>query len=308
MTINCHLCEKEFPVQWRLERHLNRKKPCAITSQKTTKTSQKKTKTSQNTTKTSQNSRYSCDYCDRSYKHNWHLNRHIKTCKDKIAIEKKRKFEEDKLRKELEELRTKNLEKISFEELKQRMAEMEEQIKNQKPQTQNIYNTTNNNIININLNEYGNENINFLKNPKYKKVIAQILGSGINGLQKYIQYKYCNLEVPENLTIKYTNKKHKDIYVRTDNVWEARNKHEVMDELYDKEKNVEEVLQVYEHLNNLQETDDIDKNEEKFMNDINEFYDNEENEEFIKKELGKLKDETLNQLYNCYKKNKVQFN
>ena len=124
---------------------------------------------------------------------------------------------------------------------------------------------------------------------------------------KYIQYKYCNPEKPENLTIKYTNKRQKDIYVRADNTWKVRNKHEVMDELYDKDKNVEEVLQVYEHLNDLNENDEIDLNQEKFMNDINDFYDNEDNDEYVKRELCKLKDETLNQLYNCYKENKGQF-
>ena len=32
-----------------------------------------------------------------------------------------------------------------------------------------------------------------------------------------------------------------------------------------------------------------------------------ETNDFLKKELGKLKDETLNQLYNCYKENKHHF-
>ncbi len=86
MTVLCHRCGKEFPAQWRLGRHLNRKKPCIKPSQKTTKTSQKNTTSSQKTTKTSQNIRYSCEYCNRSYKHNWHLTRHIKTCKDRISI------------------------------------------------------------------------------------------------------------------------------------------------------------------------------------------------------------------------------
>ena len=95
MTVLCHRCDKEFPAQWRLERHLNRKKPCIKPSQKTTKTSQKKTTSSQKTTKTSQNIRYSCEYCNRSYKHNWHLTRHLKTCKDRISImEFKKKKEE----------------------------------------------------------------------------------------------------------------------------------------------------------------------------------------------------------------------
>jgi len=312
MTVMCHRCGKEFPAQWRLERHLNRKKPCIKPSQKTTKTYQKNTKLSQKTTKTSQNIRYSCKYCNRSYKHNWHLTRHLKTCKDRISIMefKKKKEEEEtseigKIKKELE--KEKNYKLNELDELRKKVSEMEDLIKNQKPQTQNIYNTTNNNIININLNEYGSENVNFLKNPEYKKAFAKILGSGINGLQKYIQYKYCNPEAPENLTIKYTNKRQKDIYVRADNTWKVRNKHEVMDELYDKDKNVEEVLQVYEHLNDLNENDEIDQNQEKFMNDINDFYDNEDNDEYVKKELCKLKDETLNQLYNCYKENKGQF-
>ena len=102
--------------------------------------------------------------------------------------------------------------------------------------------TNSNNTVNITVNDYGQENVNYLKDSKYKRIINKILGNGMLGLQQYIKFKYCNPEAPENLTIKYTNKRHKDIYVRTDNTWEVRNKHEVMDELYDRDKNVEEVL------------------------------------------------------------------
>ena len=59
-------------------------------------------------------------------------------------------------------------------------------------------NNTVNNTVNVTVNDYGKENINYLENNKYKKLITQILGNGMLGLQQYIKYKYCNPQQPEN--------------------------------------------------------------------------------------------------------------
>ena len=63
----------------------------------------------------------------------------------------------------------------------------------------------------------------------YKRILNKILNSGIYGIQKYIQYKYCNPEQPQNLTIKYTNQKSSNLMIRKQDEWIPRDKHEVID-------------------------------------------------------------------------------
>ena len=81
-----------------------------------------------------------------------------------------------------------------------------------------------------------------------------------------------------------------------------RNKHEVMDEIYDKDANVEEILQIYEKINELDDEQDLDPIQERFLNNVNEVF-----EETEQSNLEVLKSNTLNDFYNCYRNNKVQF-
>lgn len=167
----------------------------------------------------------------------------------------------------------------------------------------NITNVTN---VNIMLNDYGEENVNFLKHSKYKQIIKHVLGNGVLGLQQYIKYKYCNPHQPENFTIKYTNKKRNDLFIRSNNEWTTRDKNEVMDELYNRDGNVEEVLSVYEHLNELVNNENLDKTQENFVKEVEKLYDTTD-EGLAKEELKSLKMTTLNNLYDCYKNNKGKF-
>ena len=229
MTATCQFCSKKFPQQWRLRRHLKKKKPCKILSQNIPKIIPKK----KIYPILSQKKEYSCDYCNRNYKHKYHLTRHLKTCKIRKEKDEKKSLEE-----EMEEMRSEI-----------------QRLKKEKVLTVNNTNcnntTTNVTNVNIMLNDYGEENVNFLKHSKYKQIIKQILGNGVLGLQQYIKYKYCNPHQPENFTIKYTNKKRNDLFIRSNNEWTTRDKNEIMDELYNRDGNVEEVLSVYEYLNEL---------------------------------------------------------
>jgi len=172
----------------------------------------------------------------------------------------------------------------------------------------NSNNTVNNNTVNITVNDYGKENINYLESNKYKNLITQILGSGMLGLQEYIKYKYCNPQQPENLTIKYTNDRSNNLKVMSNNKWKTRNKLEVMDELYDRDNNVEEVLNVYERINDLEDGDEMDEIQEHFVDEINKYYDEDEEDKEVKEEMIKMKKKTLNHFYDCFKNHKEKFN
>ena len=283
MTATCQFCSKKFPQQWRLRRHLKKKKPCKFLSQNIPEIIPKK----KIYPISSQKKEYSCDYCNRNYKHKYHLTRHLKTCK---------------IRKEKDEIKS----------LEEEMEEMRSEIQRLKEEKVPTVNNTNcNNItnvtnVNIMLNDYGEENVNFLKHSKYKQIIKQILGNGVLGLQQYIKYKYCNPHQPENFTIKYTNKKRNDLFIRSNNEWTTRDKNEIMDELYNRDGNVEEVLSVYEHLNELANNEDLDKIQENFVKEVEKLYDATD-EGLAKEELKNLKMTTLNNLYDCYKNNKGKF-
>lgn len=283
MTATCQFCSKKFPQQWRLRRHLKKKKPCKILSQNIPEIIPKK----KFYPILSQKKEYSCDYCNRNYKHKYHLTRHLKTCK---------------IRKEKDEIKS----------LEEEMEEMRSEIQRLKEEKVPTVNNTNcNNItnvtnVNIMLNDYGEENVNFLKHSKYKQIIKHVLGNGVLGLQQYIKYKYCNPHQPENFTIKYTNKKRNDLFIRSNNEWTTRDKNEVMDELYNRDGNVEEVLSVYEHLNELVNNENLDKTQENFVKEVEKLYDTTD-EGLAKEELKNLKMTTLNNLYDCYKNNKGKF-
>ena len=129
----------------------------------------------------------------------------------------------------------------------------------------------------------------------------------MQGLQEYIKYKYCNPEQPENMTIKYTNARSNKLQIRKDNSWVHRNKNEVIEELYDRDNNIEEVLSVYEKLQDMDNEPELDKIQGKFLSEIEEFYDNDLLSLESKKTMKDLKGKTLNDFYNCYKTNKIKW-
>jgi len=310
-VFECNRCHRSFNRKYNLERHENKKNKCKEIDPKYSNIFQNTQKYSKNIPKYSNifqkknessntnNNGYICDFCNRSYKQKFNLNKHLKTCKIK------KQKEEDKKKEIL------NLE-IKLLELKK-----EANISNTTNNISNItnnHNSTNNdnstnNTININnniiLNDYGKETIDFLKSEKHKKLIFGVLQQGLKGIQNYISYKYCNPDKPENMTIKYTNQRSNKLKIREDNKWKIRNKKDVLEELYDRDKNVEEVLNVYEHINELNEDEQMDKIQVGFLNMIEEVFDNDD--EIQINELNKAKSGTLDDLYNCYAENKDMY-
>jgi len=255
---------------------------------------------------------FECEYCFRNFGHKHHLKRHYVVCKKKKEYDSrfycnfcnKSYSRSYSLKKHLAKckVKLKNSELNEIELLKKEMKEIQKKLEQKTAQTINniTNNTTNNFII---MNDYGKEDMSFLKSSqKYTAILNRFIGNGIDGLQKYIKFKYCNPEKPENLTIKYTNKSRNNIHVRNANKWELRDSKDVMDEIYNRDENVEELLNFYENINDLDDNTELDQLQTDFLEKVDIIYD-DDNE----KELNKLKKTTLNEFYNCYNQNKEKF-
>jgi len=303
----CQLCNRHFNRKYNLNQHMKRKNPCV---------KKEENKNDINTLAHFGSSRlnsaqfgsirlnlaqfgssskkikkgFNCDFCQYFTDKKGNFNRHLKTCKVK-----KEKEEEKELKLELAK------KQIEILKLQAQVASGNTNCNNTNT------NNTVNNTVNVTVNDYGKENINYLENNKYKKLITQILGNGMLGLQQYIKYKYCNPQQPENLTIKYTNDRSNNLKVRTNNEWKTRNKLEVIDELYDRDNNIEEVLNIYESINDLKDDVHMDKIQVHFVDEIDKYYDDDDDDKEIEKEMRRIKNKTLNHFYDCYKQNKNKF-
>ena len=301
---SCQYCNREFNRKHNLNRHLQKKKPCVKNEKGKTKqltSAQFESFLAQfgsnqlNLAQSGfQQKGYNCDFCQYSTNKKGNINRHLKTCK----VKKKKDLDLDIINAKIKTL-----------ELQAKIISNNTNCHNTNNTTSNSNNTVNNNnTVNITVNDYGKENINYLESDKYKKLINKILGNGMHGLQEYIKYKYCNPQQPENLTIKYTNDRSNNLKVMSNNKWKTRNKLEVIDELYDRDNNVEEVLNVYERINDLEDGDQMDEIQEHFVDEINKYYDEDEEDKEVKEEMIKMKKKTLNHFYDCFKNNKKKFN
>ena len=305
-TFTCDVCNRVFNRKQTLKRHRQKKKPCIenkITHFQMNTNEHKMNTNEHKRTQMNTNEHKilnQCLHCKKGFANNSSLKRHIKLyCKVKKNTEEALK---------LEILNA----KIKLLELQTKVASSNTNCNNTNTSTtsnSNSNNTVNNNTVNITVNDYGKENINYLESNKYKNLITQILGRGMLGLQEYIKYKYCNPQQPENLTIKYTNDRSNNLKVRTNNEWKTRNKLEVIDELYDRDNNVEEVLNVYERINDLEDGDNMDKIQEHFVDEINKYYnqDYDDDDKEVEEEMKRMKNRTLNHFYDCFKNNKEKF-
>ena len=154
----------------------------------------------QNPPKSTKN--YICEFCNNNFTRSDSLNRHYNRCKLKKESENIIIKENEMMKKELEEL--KKMTNIN---------------------TQN--NITNNNIINnININNYGDEDISYLKSKDFLHLFGGIYGA----IPKLIEKIHFNPNYPENQNIKYSNKKLPYLKIRKDNKWQLVNKkHELLD-------------------------------------------------------------------------------
>ena len=142
----------------------------------------------------------------------------------------------------------------------------------------NITNNTTNNqnkIINININNYGNENIDYLN----KDYLNNLLQGAFTAIPKLIENIHFNPSHPENHNIKITNKKEPYIKVRKNDKWELQDKKETLETLVDDKYYI-----LVDHYADVEKTDNIPEKTRTVMEQFHDSYiDNKE----IQKDLQK---------------------
>jgi hypothetical protein len=149
---------------------------------------------------------YECKNCKKCFTRKNNMNYHVKhNCKEKNNI----KDELNKIKNEIINLKKQN--KILS--------------KNTIKNSNIIYNNTNNIIIN----NFGNENLDYITDNLMKKMLLK----GSNSIPSLIKQIHFNPEHPENHNIRIKNKKLKFAEIRENNKWKIKHKKAVLDDLVD---------------------------------------------------------------------------
>ena len=189
-----------------------------------------------------------CQFCEKTFTRKTGLTKHLKCCKikkkiiqnenDKINDDKieNDKIEDDKIEDDKigddKDIKIKNLEK-AYDSLKDKVEDLLIELsKNGVNTTNNTTHMTNsNNTIHntIHINNYGNENVEYLK----KDYLDNLMNGAFTAIPKLIKKIHFNPSHPENHNIKITNKKEPYIKVRKNDKWELQDKRETLETLVD---------------------------------------------------------------------------
>ena len=205
-----------------------------------------------------------CNFCEKTFTRKTGLTKHLKCCKQKKIFEDEKDMKIEVLEKEKDKIAK------EYDGLKDRIEDMLIEL------TRNGVNTTNNNTTNshntihntININNYGNENTDYLKSD----YLNNLLQGAFTAIPKLIENIHFNPKYPENHNIRITNKKEPYIRVWKNDKWELQDKKETLETLVDdKYYLLEDHYAVVEDKNNL--SNHTKNVMEKFRN---EFGDNKE--------------------------------
>jgi len=201
----CNVCSFTTKLKGNYKQHLKTKKHMNNTNQNviTVVKSQKEPEKSQ------KEPIFFCSYCNMEFSTYANKRRHeIHRCKKNSSINEKKIKELEKEKKKLEKKIEKMLDTACT--------------------INNTTNNTTNNIIVVN--NYGNENTDYLTVNKIEK----LLNRPYDSIQELIKMLHFNNSHPENHNVKITNKKEPYALVWNDPIWELRKKKTVVKDLVDK--------------------------------------------------------------------------
>jgi hypothetical protein len=233
----CELCNKEFNRKSNYTRHINRKNKCVkITSNNNNNQNVKNVKKCENTNHPNLGMAipkpgcervkiYKCMFCNNTYKHNFHLNRHLKSCNKK---------KDNDLKEELFQLLLES-QKKQQEQYEKRITELQNEISEMaKGKTINNYTYNTQNVQNIQVLAYNKTDISHLKDKDYKKVLRR----GNFCVPNLVDAIHFNPNKPENHNIYIPNMKTGFIMCWNGETWDIRNREDVIDDIYDDKSNL----------------------------------------------------------------------
>ena len=161
-----------------------------------------------------------CNYCNKTFKRKTNFERH------KISCTKCTDINNDKYTNSIEKQNDLLINKV--EEMLNKMSIMEEELRIIKEQP-NINNNFNKIEANIQINNFGNENFDYIND----KVFKNLLSTPLSAIPKLIELKYFNPYHPENHNIKITNIHDKFAKIYKDNKWLISHKKDIIQDLVD---------------------------------------------------------------------------
>ncbi len=331
VNYKCVKCGKNYTDKAQYARHLNRKytcnkniiplKPAEKITENAENSAEFAEKTAENLLNFAENLQNSgennynnldeikkihqCKYCNKILTRNYHLKKHLETCKVKQKLENSGLIKEET--KDNGELVIKMIEtikehsnliyKLSNEnkELNDKLISLSKQetsgtITNSNNNNSNnnninngtINNTTNNTIINVL--PFGQEDLSHLTDEDYEKIIKKRRMC----IFEYLKKVHFDLNKPENHNVILHNKRenHIEVYNKEDN-WEIQKADEVIKLMVDKGTPI--LINYYED-NKNKKIKIVDKHYERFINEYNEG-----DEEFFDAIYEDLKIEIFNQ-------------
>ena len=171
-----------------------------------------------------------CDFCEKTFTRKTGLTKHLNCCKQKKLFEDEKDIKIEVLEKE-KEIITKEYEglKDKIEDLLIEMSKKSVTTTHTNNNTTNMTNSHNTIHNTININNYGNENTDYLKGDYFNN----LLQGAFTDIPKLIENIHFNPKYPENHNIKITNKKEPYIKVRKNDKWELQDKKETLETLVD---------------------------------------------------------------------------
>ena len=171
------------------------------------------------------NEKFFCDFCDRKFSSKKHKYRHQKhNCKMRKNLDSKNK--EFQLESEIEKLRD------EIKKKDDKIATMEH------TNVSNVQNNINNINIkeqNIIINNYRDENIDYITNKVLEKLITASPFTSIPRLMECIHF---NSKHPENHNLAITNIRSKFARIRKNNIWQVKFLNELLEELVNTKFNI----------------------------------------------------------------------
>ena len=291
---DCKTCNYSTKYKYDFNKHLKTKKhrvneECTMNNPKeleewTQKDPEKTQKDPEKTQKDQQKSeKYNCDYCSYNFSSYAHKRRHeLHRCKENTNVSNSIITKQENKIKKLEKEKENQIKKLEKEMEKQRK-EMEIQKKEMVKQIEllltkvgNNYTTINNtNTNNIQLNNYGSEDLSHITDALKTYLIKHPFGA----IQQLIEKIHFNRDKPENINLMITNKRDNKISVYEDGKWVYRNKKKTIQRLIDNKYYIlddhyndidEKELSQFNHTNYKSFSEKMDENDKQLLEQLYE--------------------------------------